>query len=453
MPVAVARPKRQVSSRSTGSHSIVDRAARVRRPRRRPSAQARDRSRSCARADVPNRPAPRAVSGSPASAAHMASTSWTMFGSIFSMPSCSGHSAGRIGVGQRALHADLEHLRREAVDVDAGDDQRARHRLRPSEAAAMRARRPSRPGSRCAGAAAVASKALRSAMCAQRDAIGVSMRRISDREEGAARSSATARRQGRDRPDQAGRRRAGRAARMVGIFDRRRRRLGQLLGVQLDDPGCALADSIRRADGAWCLRAGCWRRRRDGSRSCGCAGAAVLAGGAASCASAGSAIAIAAAAAQQAASSHWRGVHLNLDGAGSELRRRWLEKKNISPTISRTRTMRTITARGIGTRVCLAWNATAFAARPAPLYSPAGGKADRPSRSSDRSCRPDGRRQVDGRPPPGEAARPALHRHAMLRSRMPPATPPPKCSSDSARRISATVSGVWSPGWSTARSG
>ncbi len=128
MPVAVARPKRQVLSRSTGSHSIVtarpvfdpapttfcasSRSIPLIRPRRRAES-------TCA----------EAVSGSPASAAHIASTSWTMFAVGLLDAVLQAGKARRVGIRQRALHADLEHARREAVDVDAGHDHPRRVRF------------------------------------------------------------------------------------------------------------------------------------------------------------------------------------------------------------------------------------------------------------------------------------------------------------------------------------
>ena len=94
-----------------------------------------------------------ARSASPDSEAQMAVTSAATRGS--SLAESGFHRAHRRGIaaGQRRLQRDLVHLRREAVGVDAGDQQPRRHRPRPSGAAARRARPPSRPDGRRAGLA------------------------------------------------------------------------------------------------------------------------------------------------------------------------------------------------------------------------------------------------------------------------------------------------------------
>ncbi len=80
-------------------------------------------------------------------------------------------------------------------------------------------------------------------------------------------------------------------------------------------------------------------------------------------------------------------------------------------------------------------------------------KADRPSGSPDRARRADGRGQVDRRPPPGQAAGPAVRRQRRRDRGSVGPRAPPSCSSDLASMISAMASGGWSPGWSTATSG
>ena len=67
------------------------------------------------------RSAPTAVSGSPASDEHIAWTSARMPRSIFPDAVLDRAQRRRVGVGERALHRDLDHLGREAVGVDAGD--------------------------------------------------------------------------------------------------------------------------------------------------------------------------------------------------------------------------------------------------------------------------------------------------------------------------------------------
>ena len=70
-----------------------------------------------------------AVSGSPASDAHIAWTSCANRRVVFADAALDRAKRRRVGVGKRALHRDLHHLRREAVGIDAGDQHARRIRL------------------------------------------------------------------------------------------------------------------------------------------------------------------------------------------------------------------------------------------------------------------------------------------------------------------------------------
>ena len=120
IPVAVARPKRQAVRLSTGSHSIVDRAA-VPRRRRRLSGQAPGRSRRSVHGGARGRSAPRRFPARRQATRTSPGPARGCSRHTCGFRPASGHKRRRIGIGERALHRDLNHLGREAVGIDAGD--------------------------------------------------------------------------------------------------------------------------------------------------------------------------------------------------------------------------------------------------------------------------------------------------------------------------------------------
>ena len=85
-----------------------------------------------------------AVSGSPASAEHIAWTSERTFGSYLRMPSSIGHSAGASAFASALWTRDLHHLGRETVGIDAGDEHPRRIGLAESKQQPGTLGRPSR---------------------------------------------------------------------------------------------------------------------------------------------------------------------------------------------------------------------------------------------------------------------------------------------------------------------
>ena len=154
------------------------------RPLRRPSGQARGRCRRSGRSRraLVDLRAGR-LRARPARAAH---TAWTSAAdaacSYWRMPYSSGHSAAGSAVGERALNADLDHLGREAVGIDPGDEQSRGVGLAKAKQQPRPLGDPVDRDARWAGACGPwRASASRSAMWAQREAIGVCIRRISDR--------------------------------------------------------------------------------------------------------------------------------------------------------------------------------------------------------------------------------------------------------------------------------
>ncbi len=298
-----------------------------------------------------------AVSGSPASAAHIASTSGTIFGSIFCDAVLQRAQAGRIGVRQRALHADLEHPRREAVDVDAGDDHPRRIGLahpqqQPGALGGPVDRIHVARRGRARASSALRKRDMRPARRDRRV-----HRRISAGEKGSAgaapRVGAEAELDRIEPPDE-----ARVAPCVVRIFDRRRRRLRSCRRAISTTP-VSLSPTPSGASRRGGRAVAACRRMAPGTAGGACWPGRV------SCASAGRASAAAAAAASRRLARIGRSVDLNLDRVGRHLARPAGKEEHQADATRRTRTIRTITARGICTHVCLGWNATAFAAPPA----------------------------------------------------------------------------------------
>ena len=204
-PVALARPKRQLLSSSTSSHSMVT-ARRVLAPAPTTfSASSRSMPPAPPRAArlvdqrLARAASPRAPRTSRRRAARPARRRSPAPGST------SGQSAAGIGGGERGLHRDREHVRRELVDVDRLDEHPRADPPRPSAAAARRARRPSRPSTtreRRRHAATARRGAARSSV--QRDGSGASSRRISVEQEAAVGVAERVRRQGPNCPASSG---------------------------------------------------------------------------------------------------------------------------------------------------------------------------------------------------------------------------------------------------------
>ena len=175
IPVPAERPKRHAVRLSTGCHSIV--AAR-------PLPAAPTTFSASARSIPPIRPKRRAlsiwaeaVSGSPASEAHIDCTNCRIAGSYLRIPLSSGHKAEASALASADWTATCTILGvKRSVSTPSTS-------IRAASASPMRRSSQERSatqstGSTSRGARALASSASRSAICVQRDASGVSMRRI-----------------------------------------------------------------------------------------------------------------------------------------------------------------------------------------------------------------------------------------------------------------------------------
>ena len=175
MPVAAESPNRHAVRLSTGPQSMV--AARP-PPAAPTSFWARPRSippmRPCRRASSS---CAEAISASPASDAHIAVTSCEIRGSYFRMPVSSGHRAAASALASAlwtatwvifgvkwSVSSPLTSIRA----ASASPMRRSSHDRSATQSAGFTSR----------GARAFARSVSRSAMCAQREAIGVSIRRM-----------------------------------------------------------------------------------------------------------------------------------------------------------------------------------------------------------------------------------------------------------------------------------
>ena len=84
---------------------------------------------------------------------------------------------GGIGIRKRGLDSDLHHFRSEAIRIDIGDEHPRAIRFAHAKSSQVRSAAQS-IGFTSRGALAFASRASRSAICAHREPIGTSIRRI-----------------------------------------------------------------------------------------------------------------------------------------------------------------------------------------------------------------------------------------------------------------------------------
>ncbi len=330
MPGAGRKTKAPGGQQSTGSHSIVD--ARPLAPLRRPSRQAPGRPRRCGRSAAPGRSSPRPVPARPASDAHIA---WTSRGCPDRISECRPR-AGTAPAGRhwRARSGpDLGHLRREAVGIDTGDQHPRGVGLAEPKKQPGALRDPVDRVDVGRRAQTWRASASRSAICTQRDASGVCIRRMSvDRNVPSRRPTASSPRPSvadRAAPTVHGSRRA-----QPGYSTGGRRRLAARLALETSSTAVSSAPAFgRRRRGAtvrarWCCRAACGagrlrrrgllgerRQRQNDRRRCN----------------------------QEELSAHCpqaRGTATSIVWVGCCLGS--VDKKNSAPMMSTTRTMRTI---------------------------------------------------------------------------------------------------------------